>query len=116
MLIGKHVKHLKFMLVEVEDRIAEQLDYQASLEDLETLKMVKTILDAIDMAWDDDAPMLTFLIAKVRLMAAMSAINEINLDLYLTVPYELQQEYDYIRSEVLKAFSDVEDKLLNFNN
>jgi hypothetical protein len=116
MLIGKHVKHLKFMLVEVEDRIAEQLDYQASLEDLETLKMVKTILDAIDMAWDDDASMLTFLIAKVRLMAAMSLINEINLDLYLTIPVELQQEYDYIRSEVLEAFSDVEEKLLTFNN
>jgi hypothetical protein len=104
------------MLVEVEDRIAEQLDYQASLEDFETLKMVNTILDAIDMAWDDDAPLLHFLIAKVRLMAAMSLINEINLDLYLTVPYELKQEYDYIRSEVLEAFSDVEDKLLNFNN
>jgi hypothetical protein len=104
------------MLVEVEDRIAEQLDYQASLEDLETLKMVKTILDAIDMAWDDDASMLTFLIAKVRLMAAMSLINEINLDLYLTIPVELQQEYDYIRSEVLEAFSDVEEKLLTFNN
>ena len=104
------------MLVEVEDRIAEQLDYQASLEDLETLKKVNTILDAIDMAWDDDAPMLHFLIAKVRLMSAMSLINEINLDLYLTVPYELQQEYDYIRSEVLEAFSDVEDKLLTFNN
>jgi hypothetical protein len=104
------------MLVEVEDRIAEQLDYQASLEDLETLKKVNTILDAIDMAWDDDAPMLTFLIVKVRLMAAMSAINEINLDLYLTIPVELQQEYDYIRSEVIEAFNDVEEKLLTFNN
>jgi hypothetical protein len=104
------------MLVEVEDRIAEQLDYQASLEDLETLKKVNTILDAIDMAWDDDAPLLHFLIAKVRLMAAMSLINEINLDLYLTIPVELQQEYDYIRSEVLEAFSDVEEKLLTFNN
>ena len=100
----------------VEDRIAEQLDYQASLKDLETLKKVNTILDAIDMAWDDDAPLLHFLIAKVRLMAAMILINEINLDLYLTIPVELQQEYDYIRSEVLEAFSDVEDKLLNFNN
>jgi hypothetical protein len=100
----------------VEDRIAEQLDYQASLKDLETLKKVNTILDAIDMAWDDDAPLLHFLIAKVRLMAAMSLINEINLDLYLTIPVELQQEYDYIRSEVLEAFSDVEDKLLTFNN
>ena len=100
----------------VEDRIAEQLDYQASLKDLETLKKVNTILDAIDMAWDDDASMLTFLIAKVRLMAAMSLINEINLDLYLTIPVELQQEYDLVRSEVLKAFSDVEDKLLTFNN
>jgi hypothetical protein len=78
--------------------------------------MVNTILDAIDMAWDDDAPLLHFLIAKVRLMAAMSAINEINLDLYLTIPVELQQEYDLVRSEVLKAFSDVEDKLLTFNN
>jgi hypothetical protein len=68
------------------------------------------------MAWDDDAPMLHFLIAKVRLMSAMSLINEINLDLYLTVPYELQQEYDYIRSEVIEAFNDVEDKLLTFNN
>jgi hypothetical protein len=104
------------MLVEVEDRIAEQLDYQAFLEDFETLKMVNTILDAIDMAWDDDAPLLHFLIAKVRLKAAMSAINEINLDLYLTIPVELQQEYDYIRSEVLEAFSDVEEKLLTFNN
>jgi hypothetical protein len=100
----------------VEDRIAEQLDYQASLKDLETLKKVNTILDAIDMAWDDDAPLLHFLIAKVRLMAAMSLINEINLDLYLTIPVELQQEYDYIRSEVLEAFSDVEEKLLTFNN
>jgi hypothetical protein len=100
----------------VEDRIAEQLDYQASLKDLETLKKVNTILDAIDMAWDDDAPLLHFLIAKVRLMAAMILINEINLDLYLTIPVELQQEYDYIRSEVLEAFSDVEDKLLTFNN
>jgi hypothetical protein len=49
-------------------------------------------------------------------MAAMSLINEINLDLYLTIPVELQQEYDYIRSEVLEAFSDVEEKLLTFNN
>jgi hypothetical protein len=104
------------MLVEVEDRIAEQLDYQASLEDLETLKKVNTILDAIDMAWDDDAPMLHFLIAKVRLMSAMSLINEINLGLYLTVPCELQQEYDLVRSEVLEAFNDVEEKLLTFNN
>jgi hypothetical protein len=116
MLIGKHVKHLKFMLVEVEDQIAEQLDLDCATADMETLGRVNVILDAIDMAWDDDAPMLTFIITKVRLMAAMSAINEINLDLYLTIPVELQQEYDSVRSEVLEAFNDVEEKLLTFNN
>ncbi len=100
------------MLVEVEDQIAEQLDLDCAVVDMETLQRVNVILDAIDMAWDDDAPMIFFLIAKVRLKAAMSQINEINLDLYLTIPVELQQEYDYIRSKVIEAFSDVEDKLL----
>lgn len=104
------------MLAEVEDRIGKALDFQASLEDLETLQRVNAILDAVESAWDDDAPMLHFLIAKVRLMAAMSLVNEINLDIYLTVPDELQQEYDYIRSEVIEAFSYVEEKLLTFNN
>jgi hypothetical protein len=104
------------MLVKVEDRIDRELDFQASLEDLETLQTVSGILDAIDMAWDDDAPMIFFLIAKVRLMAAMSLINEINLDLYIEVPSELQYEYDYIRSEVLESFKDVEEKLSTFNN
>jgi hypothetical protein len=104
------------MLVEVEDRIAEQLDLNCANADMETLGRVNVILDAIDMAWDDDAPMIFFLIAKVRLMSAMSLINEINLGLYLTVPCELQQEYDSVRSEVLEAFNDVEEKLLTFNN
>jgi hypothetical protein len=104
------------MLTELEDRIDRELDFQASLEDLETLQTVSGILDAIDMAWDDDAPMIFFLIAKVRLMAAMSLINGIQMDLYLNIPDELKQEYDYIRSEVLESFKDVEEKLSTFNN
>lgn len=104
------------MLAEVEDRIGKALDFQASLEDLEMLKTVTCILDAVENAWDDDAPMLHFLVIKVRLMAAMSLVNEINLDIYLTVPDELQYEYDHVRSDVIEAFKYVEEKLLTFNN
>ena len=99
------------VLTAKELKIERRLDQEQLEIDLEILGEVQLTLDAIDMAWDDEAPILFFLISKVRLMSAMASLNQVNLDLYYDEPEILKFNLAVLKADVWDAFEDCNDKL-----
>lgn len=82
--------------------------------DMTLIDSAKSTLDWVDMTWDDDGLTLLYLLtAQCRLMAAMSALNEIDPGFYEEVGFypEIESECEYYRNEVLDAFASVKEAI-----